>query len=74
RTAQSIPPGLERLILKCLSKDPNKRPQSASEMSQALSWVPTDAWGETQASEWWNQHRLPNFQSIANPQSALEAV
>src|SRR4051812_9421217 len=74
RTAQSIPPGLERLILKCLSKDPNKRPQSASEMSQALSWVPTDAWGETQASEWWNQHRLPNFQSIANPQAALEAV
>src|SRR4051812_8835462 len=74
RTAQSIPPGLERLILKCLSKDPNKRPQSASEMSQALSWVPTDAWGETEANEWGNHPRLPNFQSIAHPQSALEAV
>ncbi len=57
RTTQSIPQALERLIMKSLAKDPNNRPQSASELSEALSWVPTDQWGEAQASQWWNQHR-----------------
>jgi eukaryotic-like serine/threonine-protein kinase len=57
RTTQSIPPALDRLIMKALSKDPNARPQSAREFSDTLSWVPTEAWGETQASEWWNAHR-----------------
>jgi len=56
RTKQSIPPSLERLIMKCLAKDPNSRPQSASEMSDALSWVAADAWGEKQASEWWTHN------------------
>ena len=57
RTRQSIPPALERIVMKCLAKDPNNRPQTAAELSESLSWVPTDPWGETQASEWWNQHR-----------------
>jgi serine/threonine protein kinase len=56
RTTQSIPPALERLIMKCLAKDPSNRPQSASELSEALSWVPADAWGEKQASEWWGHN------------------
>jgi serine/threonine-protein kinase len=56
RTTQAIPPSLERLIMKCLAKDPNSRPQSAAELSDALSWVAADAWGEKQASEWWTHN------------------
>jgi serine/threonine-protein kinase len=67
RTTQSIPPALDRLIMKALSKDPNARPQSAKEFSDTLSWVPTEAWGETQASEWWKAHRgahTPTFETL----------
>ena len=71
RTTQSIPPMLERLIMKCLAKDPSNRPQSASEFSEALSWVPADAWGEKQASEWWGQHRSENFETVSSSPFAL---
>src|SRR4051812_11482222 len=56
RTSQPIPPSLERLIMKCLAKDPNSRPQSAAELSDALSWVAADAWGEKQANDWWTHN------------------
>src|SRR4051812_33000012 len=56
RTTQAIPPSLERLIMKCLAKDPNSRPQSAAELSDALSWVAADAWGEKQANDWWTHN------------------
>jgi serine/threonine-protein kinase len=56
RTTQASPSALERLIMKTLAKDPANRPQSAKELADALSWVPTDAWGEAQASQWWDQH------------------
>jgi serine/threonine-protein kinase len=74
RTTQSIPPELDRLIMKCLAKSPDNRPQSAREVSEALSWVPTDAWGEKQASEWWSHQRGGSFQSIATPQLPPERV
>ena len=63
RTTQFIPPELERLIMKCLAKAPDNRPQSASAVSEALSWVPTDAWGETQASQWWDEYHRGSARS-----------
>jgi serine/threonine-protein kinase len=53
RTTASIPRELERLILKCLAKDPADRPQSAAQLAQALEFIPVDAWGEEQARRWW---------------------
>jgi serine/threonine-protein kinase len=57
RTDRPVSPELERLILNCLAKSPNDRPQSAGRMLQALDWIPTDAWGEQQATEWWTTNR-----------------
>jgi serine/threonine-protein kinase len=74
RTTQSIPRELERLIMKCLAKDPNNRPQSAAAVAEALSWVPTDAWGEKQASQWWGQLRAGNLESTLTSALPVERV
>jgi dipeptidyl aminopeptidase/acylaminoacyl peptidase len=37
------PPGLERLVLKCLAKDPDLRWQAASDIADELRWLSTGA-------------------------------
>jgi serine/threonine protein kinase len=37
------PPGLDRIVQRCLAKDPDARWQSASDLAVALSWVRTDS-------------------------------
>jgi serine/threonine-protein kinase len=57
RTEQEVPEALEKIILKCLEKEPEKRPQSAAEVASLLANCPLeDEWGPRQASEWWKLH------------------
>ena len=54
RARQPIPDALDRLVLRCLAKDPDDRPPSAKALARELSQVPgLSAWTQERAREWW---------------------
>jgi serine/threonine-protein kinase len=65
RTDKPIPVALERLVMRCLAKNPEGRPQTAAQLAQALEFVPVDAWGEEHAMRWWESN------SVAQPEAAI---
>jgi serine/threonine-protein kinase len=57
RCEQTIDSGFEELILRCLEKDPAKRPSSAAELEQELGRCSTvNKWGPEEARLWWRNH------------------
>jgi tRNA A-37 threonylcarbamoyl transferase component Bud32 len=56
RATFSIPPALDRVILDCLSRNPEDRPRSAAELGRALSSIDCPPWDEEQAKQWWMAH------------------
>jgi tRNA A-37 threonylcarbamoyl transferase component Bud32 len=58
RIGRPICPHLEALILRCLERDPEDRPQSAHELIALLAASPRIAeWNVEQRSAWWVAHR-----------------
>ena len=57
RTENDVPEELDRVILKCLEKDPAQRFQTAMELADALSACarPQD-WSREHAESWWKLH------------------
>jgi len=54
RTTNRIPPALDEILLSCLQKDPNNRPQTMQDLAQALHRVPLEEeWTEERARRWW---------------------
>jgi len=57
RCEQEIPLDLEELILRCLEKDPKKRPSSAVELQKELAGCrDSNRWGPEEAWEWWQRN------------------
>jgi eukaryotic-like serine/threonine-protein kinase len=52
----AIPAELESLVLACLSKDPDRRPQSAAEMRRQVEACPVEPWDSDSARAWWSKH------------------
>jgi serine/threonine-protein kinase len=58
RIDRPMHPGLEALVMQCLEKNPNKRPQTARELSDALSALHFEhPWTDERAELWWKQNR-----------------
>jgi serine/threonine-protein kinase len=74
RTDRPVSVEMERLIMRCLAKDPNDRPQSAADLLRALEWIPTDAWGEEQAKHWWSAHRTAEQIAMTSPAYSSSGV
>jgi hypothetical protein len=58
RTKNSIPADLESVILRCLSKKPEERPESARALREALQRCTTPTrWTVEDAAAWWRSFR-----------------
>jgi tRNA A-37 threonylcarbamoyl transferase component Bud32 len=69
RVELRIPPELDAIVLQCLEKDPNKRPQDAIKLRAMLHGCNTcEEWTNGQAREWWAAH-LPQ---LAGPLTYLD--
>jgi eukaryotic-like serine/threonine-protein kinase len=61
RTEMPIPPDLEALVLSCLAKEREHRPQSARELLERLDAVALpQPWTDARARDWWNVHLPQN--------------
>ena len=57
RTELAVPPELDRVVLDCLAKNPDERPQSAAELSRRLAAVDAGEWSDEKARGWWQIHQ-----------------
>jgi eukaryotic-like serine/threonine-protein kinase len=58
RLGRPVPDKLERVVLACLEKDPNLRPQSAKELADRLaSCDDVEPWTAEEAWRWWRKKR-----------------
>lgn len=54
RSGLKIPAALEQVILACLEKKPEDRPDSAEVLFRALAAAETGVWTQEDAESWWN--------------------
>jgi hypothetical protein len=59
RVELRIPPELDAIVLACLEKDPQKRPQDAGQLFRmAQDCRGCDNWTSERAQAWWETHLL----------------
>lgn len=53
-----VPPDLEKIVLRCLEKEPDDRFQSVSELEEVLANCEcAGQWSQADSEAWWRQHR-----------------
>jgi len=53
----AIPAELEAIVLACLSKKPDRRPQSADELRRRVEACTVEPWDSERARNWWREHQ-----------------
>jgi hypothetical protein len=51
-----VPSELEAIVLACLEKQPERRPQTAAELRRRLEACSVTPWDGDQANAWWRQY------------------
>jgi serine/threonine-protein kinase len=79
RARQRIPRDVDDLVMACLHKDPDRRPQSAGHLLQLACECRTDdAWDGHAATAWWETHlphlMLPGTGALGVPVQRASAV
>ncbi|HSK10959.1 MAG TPA: serine/threonine-protein kinase [Vicinamibacterales bacterium] len=75
RTELPIPRELDALIMRCLEKDPDRRPRDAGELlAMARECRACDAWDNDVAREWWELHLSELTQTLTLAVPAAAAV
>ena len=70
RTELPIPGELDDLVMACLQKDPNRRPQNAEELFRlACACRACEGWTEERARTWWEMH----MRELTGPLTMTEA-
>ena len=59
----AIPAGLEAVVLACLDKDPDRRPQSAAELQSRIEACAVEPWDSARARTWWHDRR-PHLDAV----------
>ena len=74
RAGRPVPEALERLVLDCLEKKPEHRPQTAREFSARLARVEADAWDAAHAEAWWREHAPSLRVKSGTPSGPMRAI
>jgi serine/threonine-protein kinase len=75
RSGRPVPAELERLVMRCLEKRPDRRPASADEIAEELDrMVSGRGWTQTDGREWWDTHIAAPASEVNDPDRRLVTV
>ncbi len=56
RVGRALPDALDALVLRCLAKSPEDRPQTVADLADALAAIEIEPWTPSMAKAWWDEH------------------
>jgi tRNA A-37 threonylcarbamoyl transferase component Bud32 len=77
RTDRAIPQALESIVLACLAKSPDDRPQAVDALARQLaSCVEGEPWTQDLAQTWWGEHGGPAVAEawVGEPRRVMPSV
>jgi DNA-binding NtrC family response regulator len=68
-----LPEGLDGVILSCLAKDPQKRPETAVDLWRELGAIALETpWTQERAEAWWREHQPALFEATPGTDSGAD--